>query len=339
MTNVEQWARRRRQALAHRLKLCVLAGSALGAAALCLGSDRAAITGPSLAAAVSDPSVSGQWGPLMSWPLVAVHSSLLDNGDVVLWDAWETGGTPSVTVWNPGTQAFTPAPNTTTQIFCSAHLQLPDGRLMVVGGHNGGEVGINAVQLFDPATSRWSAGPSMASARWYPTATMLGDGRVVAISGQATPGVYADTPEVYSPATNSWSRLSSVGTSFVHDDGYPMTYLLPSGKLAVFDPEGGHVRLLDPNTQALTVEPGSPVLFGSFAMYRPGKFLVSGGGSAWSAPTGGSTAVIDMNAATPAWTSTSPRRTRRVALGCATTDPSLVPRFVTCFDMTVALLS
>src|SRR5947209_4878914 len=194
-----------------RLRLGVLAVAALVLAAIA-GSAQGSLPpggggsgwGGLAAAASPDPSVAGQWGSLQSWPLVAVHSSLLDNGSVVVWDAWETGGTPSVRVWNPATGVFTPAPNLTTQIFCSAHLQLPDGRLMVVGGPNGGEVGINATQIFDPATNAWSAGPSMTTPRWYPTATMLGDGRVVAISGQATPGSYDDTPEVYSPATNSW---------------------------------------------------------------------------------------------------------------------------------------
>ncbi|HYW24387.1 MAG TPA: Ig-like domain-containing protein, partial [Terriglobales bacterium] len=307
MALVERGAGRAGRRLAPRPNIVLFALAGLALVAVAASSDRASAPAPALAAATgSDPSTAGQWGTLMNWPLVAVHSSLLDNGNVVVWDAWETGGTPSVRVWNPTTQAFTPAPNTTTQIFCSAEVQLPDGRILVVGGHNGGEVGINSTQIFDPSTNGWSAGPNLTVPRWYPTATMLGDGRVVAISGQVSPGSYDDTPEIYSPTTNSWSRLASVSTSFVHDDGYPMTFLLPGGQLAVFDPEGGHVRLLDPNAQTLTVEPNSPVLFGSYAMYRPGKFLVSGGGSAWSSPTGGATAVIDMNAATPTWASTAP---------------------------------
>jgi hypothetical protein len=307
MALAERGASCARRRLAPRWNLVLAGLTTVTLVAIAAPSDRAATSAPALAAATGDdPSTAGQWGSLMSWPLVAVHSSLLDNGDVLVWDAWETGGTPSVRVWNPTTGAFTPAPNTTTQIFCSAELQLPDGRIMVVGGHNGGEVGINSTQLFDPTTNAWSAGPNLTSARWYPTATMLGDGRVVAISGQTSPSVYADTPEIYSPTTNAWSKLSSVNTSFVHDDGYPMTFLLPNGQLAVFDPEGGHVRMLDPSAQTLTVEPSSPVLFGSYAMYRPGKFIVSGGGTAWSSPTGGSTAIIDMNAATPTWTTTAP---------------------------------
>src|SRR5215472_8658451 len=201
---------RARRRLTPRLNLALIGLAAVALVAVAASSDRSATTRPTLAAATgSDPSTTGQWGSLMNWPLVAVHSSLLNNGDVVVWDAWETGGTPSVRVWNPTTQVFTPAPNTTTQIFCSAEVQLPDGRILVVGGHNGGEVGINSTQIFDPSTNGWSAGPNLTVPRWYPTATMLGDGRVVAISGQVSPGSYDDTPEIYSPTTNSWSRLAS----------------------------------------------------------------------------------------------------------------------------------
>jgi len=85
-----------------------------------------------------------------------------------------------------------------------------------------------------------------------------------------------------------------------------MTYLLPNGKLVVFDPEGGNVRTVDPNSQAVGMVASSPVEFGSFAMYRPGKFIVSGGGGGWSADAQGSTAVIDMDAAAPVWTATAP---------------------------------
>src|SRR5262249_57338556 len=77
-------------------------------------------------------------------------------------------------------------------------------------------------------------------------------------------------------------------------------------KVVVCDPEGGNVRTVDPNSQSLAMVASNPVQFGSFAMYRPGKFIVSGGGGGWSADAQGSTAVIDMNAPSPAWTATAP---------------------------------
>jgi hypothetical protein len=258
------------------------------------------------ASLAADPSTAGQWGPLLNWPLVAVHSALLNTGQVLTWDAWETGGTPSVRLWNPTSQAFTSVPNQTSQIFCSAHVQLPDGRLLVIGGHNGGEYGIRDTTLFDPTTSQWSKLANMSYARWYPSATVLGDGRVAAVSGQITPGNYADTPEMWSPQSQTWSTLSGVNSSFVHDDGYPLSFLLPDGRLWIFDPEGGHLGALDTRTGTLSTLPSSPVTFGSAAMYRPGKILVSGGGSGWGASTNGSTEVMDASTPTPTWRAVAP---------------------------------
>jgi len=182
----------------------------------------------------SDPSQVGQWGALTSWPLDAVHASMLPSGSLLLWDAWETGGTASATLWNPSTGAFTPVPNQTTQIFCSGHVQLADGRLLVVGGHNGADTGIAAVNAFG---SSWSLLPSMSYPRWYAAVAKLGDGRVAAISGNITPTTTADTPEIYNPATNAWSKITTVNTQIFYD-AYPQDYTLPNGKVFVLDSEG-----------------------------------------------------------------------------------------------------
>ena len=50
-------------------------------------------TGPASAASngvVPDPVPQGQFGALQNWPIVAVHSVVLDNGKLLQWDGWET---------------------------------------------------------------------------------------------------------------------------------------------------------------------------------------------------------------------------------------------------------
>ncbi|HKF75685.1 MAG TPA: galactose oxidase-like domain-containing protein, partial [Candidatus Dormibacteraeota bacterium] len=300
------WRHPRRLFAAGRLALAAL---------LMLAAAPAAAGGPAVPAAAlpavrlvaSDPSQVGQWGALMNWPLDAVHASLMPSGSVLLWDAWETGGTPSVRLWNPATGAFTAVPNQTSQLFCSGHVQLADGRLLVVGGHNGGDTGINDVNAFDSGSASWSLLPSMNYARWYPAVARLGDGRVVAISGNITPSTIATTPEVYDPATSTWTALSSINTQIDYD-AYPQDYTLPDGRVFVLDSEGGQVRLLDARAGTWTAGPASPVLFGSSTMYRPGKILVSGGGAGYGAvfPSLTSAETIDMTAASPTWTQIAP---------------------------------
>ncbi len=244
-------------------------------------------------------ATQGEWSPVINWPFVAVHGSLLNTGKVVMWDAWETAPL-NTHVWDPGTQLFTNA-QVDSAIFCDAQVFLSDGRLLSVGGHNGGEIGIKDTEVFDPATNTWTRVADMNFPRWYPSATELGDGRIVAFSGNTTPGNWADTPEVYNPATNTWTTIP-VSTADVHETEYPLSFLLPNGKMLIIAPQGGITRLLDPNASTYgSVGLGSnPMLNGSAAMYRPGKILYTGGGPT-NGPSSTAAATVDMTAPTPAW--------------------------------------
>ena len=168
----------------------------------------------------TDPAaVTGRWGPVMNWPLVAVHATMLHTGEVLMWDGWELPAA-AAKLWNPATNVFTSVP-VQSGLFCASHSQLADGRLLVVGGHNGGEVGIRDVNIFDPQARSWSYAPDMSRARWYPSSTTLGDGRVLVVSGQINPGSWADTPEIYDPETGAWTSVAQISTADMHDSEYP----------------------------------------------------------------------------------------------------------------------
>ena len=168
----------------------------------------------------NDPAaVTGRWGPVMNWPLVAVHASMLHTGQILMWDGWELPAA-AAKLWNPATNVFTSVP-VQSGLFCASHSQLADGRLLVVGGHNGGEVGIRDVNIFDPQARSWSYAPDMSRARWYPSSTTLGDGRVVVVSGQINPGSWADTPEIYDPETGAWTSVAQISTADMHDSDIP----------------------------------------------------------------------------------------------------------------------
>jgi hypothetical protein len=256
------------------------------------------------------PDQVGQWGSLINWPLVAVHSSLMPNGNVLLWDGWET---PSkAVVWNPATQAFTDV-TTASGLFCSGHAQLADGRVLVAGGHDQGtgftETGIVDANIFNPANNQWTRVADMHFPRWYPSATTLPDGRVLVISGMTTSGRWADTPEVYNPATNTWTLLTGISTPEVHEEEYPLTSVMPDGRVLVVAGKTGAAFIMDVNAQTWTAVPGAAGhVNGSAAFYAPGKILYTGGGNTASesnpAFTGAS--VLDATVANPAWRSVSP---------------------------------
>jgi hypothetical protein len=239
----------------------------------------------------------GQWGPVMSWPLVALHSILTHTGNVLLMDGWQT---PNQTqVFNPATQAMTSVPNGLGRdIFCSGHATLADGRVVVVGGDSSSTHSIDAVTVFDPTTNQWADAAHLNTARWYPTVTELGDGRLVAISGQITLNTWADTPEIYDPGRNTWTSLPTINTSQVHGQEYPLSYLLPNGKILTIAAEVGQSFVLDPVAPSWTAAGGPTLMNGTAAQYRPGKILYSGGGTPLNSTKAAqaSAQVIDFNA-------------------------------------------
>lgn len=254
------------------------------------------------------PSQVGQWSSVINLPLVALHTVLMSNGNVLMMDGWQN---PNQTqVFNPSTQASTPANNGFgLDLFCSAHVDLADGRVLVAGGDGtatGGEVGSPAATIFDPATNKWTRVADMHMDRWYPTATELGDGRVLLISGEINATTWADTPEIYDPTANTWTLLSNVDTSQVHEPEYPLSYLLPSGKVFTIVPSVGESFTLDPIAQTWTQTGGATLFNGSAAMYLPGKILYTGGGTPLNSSTTPATTnaeIIDLTSGTPAWQS------------------------------------
>ena len=253
----------------------------------------------------------GQWAGPFAWPLVAIHTSLMRTGEVLVWDGevYADLAGPSVRLWNPSSGTFTAVPNDRTNIFCSAHSFLPDGRLLVAGGNAALYVGLNATEIFDPVTRTWTQGPAMAFDRWYPTTVTLGDGRILVASGSTTCSVcIAETPEVYDPRTNQWTQLTGAQLDMPL---YPFLHLLPDGRVlnagSYEDPM--QTRVLDLASQTWSMVDASVIEGGSSAMYQPGRVMKAGTASDLDrgvAPTEPSTYVIDMNVVNPMWRQTAP---------------------------------
>ncbi|MGI8686135.1 MAG: LamG-like jellyroll fold domain-containing protein, partial [Acidimicrobiales bacterium] len=248
------------------------------------------------AAAPGPLDVDGQWAPKVDLPLVAVHTMALHNGKYLLLDAWEVP-TATPRLWDPAANTFTTLP-VDAGIFCSGHVQLPDGRMLFAGGHAGSEIGIKNTYIFDPVATTWTRVADMNSARWYPSMTTLGDGRIVAISGQSTAGNWVDTPEVYSPTTNTWTALTGVSTASIREIEYPLSYLMPDGRIFVYAISTGATGILDVDAKTWTPGPSTTVINGSTAMYRTGKVIVAG-----EEANSPAAAVIDLNVANPTWRS------------------------------------
>ena len=262
---------------------------------------------------VASTAIIGQWSAPSSWPDVAIHLHVLPNGNVLTWAdddhpdyPWSGTRGPDKTkayVWDIGTSInphFEPINNESTNLFCSGHAFLPDGRLLIMGGHEGQDgFGSTDANFFDyrvQTYGSWSKASSMASGRWYPSAVSLANGEVLTVSGSDDGTTVPDIPEVYQ-TNGQWRSLTDARFTLPL---YPFLHLAPNGKVLLAGPFSptyyldtsgtGHWTFLASRTFGLR-DYGTSVVFGD------GKVLVMGGGD----PPTKTAEVIDLNAASPVW--------------------------------------
>ncbi|MEA2723529.1 MAG: hypothetical protein QOH59_1300 [Gemmatimonadales bacterium] len=274
-------------------------------------------------------ATSGKWGPVVPWDIVPLHMSLMTNGKVFAWgktDVADTMGMPRI--WDPaaGPPSGLPEIHVDDMLFCAGLALMPDGRLMLSGGHHQDDAGIKTTYFFS-ANGVPDKGPDMTNGRWYPTVTVLEDGRVVTMAGRNESKTVVTTPEIWE--SGAWHELPGAGNLEI--PYYPRNFVDPKNGLIFYASERIQSRWFDVDGTGVGGGRGSWVVggpshifgfnrdYGSAVMYDVGKILVVGGGgnSSWPTPdartaTPTATAeVIDLNATSPSWQSTGPMANRR----------------------------
>jgi len=202
-------------------------------------------------------SVVGEFGPVIKLPQVPVHLSVLPNKKVLFWGRDKTGtaedpkeavGRSNTYLWDPSSVSTladgtlqgntSTITNFTTNLFCSGHSFLPDGRLLVTGGHRSPDfdgAGERHTNVFDYRTNGWLRAPDMNLGRWYPYNVTLGTGESLTMSGS-----YFQAMSGRAMGSRSFSQLSrlfdtnagkgagswmNVGnTLFIHEIGTSVLY-------------------------------------------------------------------------------------------------------------------
>jgi hypothetical protein len=205
-------------------------------------------------------------------------------------------------LWNPVTQSATLLAGPGFDVFCSGHSFLPDGRLLVTGGHVENNVGLPHATIYNPVAKTWTSVPDMNAGRWYPTNTTLANGDVLVVSGSIDLNTGTNPlPQVFQAETGAWRDLTSAVLSL---DLYPRMHLAPNGK--VFNSSPSTVtRYLDTSGSGGWTVVANQSYYrdsGSSVMYDNGKILIAGGGN----PPTKTAQVIDLNSATPSWRSVAP---------------------------------
>ena len=191
------------------------------------------------------PEVVGRWLEPQPWPVVAIHAALLPTGKVLHYAYPGTGAGSRAYLWDPSTGAHEDV-SMNTDIFCSGHSLLPDGKLYVTGGNDyecqfQGRVDTHT---FDPFTKTWTKLEDMSVGRWYPTNITLGDGRVMILSGRGRDCVTTPVMEMYTPG----SGLAVVPEGALELPLYPRMHLLTDGRVAYVGPSPD-TYTFDPDTR------------------------------------------------------------------------------------------
>ena len=246
-------------------------------------------------------SITGEWSPVINWPLVAINAVLMKTGKVLVWG--DAPGTSYPQVWDPAIGNLTPTPPLNEELFCAGQINLANGLVFTAGGHKagGGEDGIASTYLYDPDNNTWTYSGSMVYDRWYPALTKLGDGRVAIISGQIVTGNWADVPELWDPVTSQTQALTFINTSQLKEEEYPVNFHLPDGKILAISPQYGPVQVLSADATSWVNVNTTPIILGSAVQYQPGKILMSGGGPVFQATSVKNAAILDMNVTNPTW--------------------------------------
>jgi len=283
---------------------------------------------------VETPDQRGQWGDPFTLLNVGIHAHVLPTGLVLMWgrrdnpqqsmdsnpaSALAPGLPPAAAatctpfLWNPanGNMTQTPPPTlndgtTNANLFCAGHAFLPDGSLLVTGGHLADSHGLNQATIYDPAANTWTPTSVMNNGRWYPTAIALPSGSALTLSGSffdPTQNLIVNnvTPQVWSngnftsvtsfpAAPDLYPRMHVASTGIVY-----LTSLVQTWSLDVAGP-GTWTAL--PGVQ----RPNGQCDYAPSVLYDVDQVLFAGGGN----PPTPNAETIDLSQAQLTWRAADP---------------------------------
>jgi hypothetical protein len=188
---------------------------------------------------------TGAWQVLpFDAPVRGIHTVVLKNGDVLLVagsgndpDAF-AAGTFTSAVYHPATGTFTSIA-TPADLFCSGHVQLPDGRILIMGGNKAypaadgshGYEGLTDSYVFDPDTDTYQKVNDMSAGAWYPSATVLGNGDVISLGGLGEDSGGTVATEYFATAQQRWLGLGEANQTWSFWGLYPSMILIQDGRL------------------------------------------------------------------------------------------------------------
>ena len=276
-----------------------------------------ALVGVAYAGPFDGPEIAGEWSPLYDGDIVAVHMVMMPTGKVLTYEEGGQGApvVDEIRIWDPVTLELTTPTYPPYDLFCSGHSVLPDGRIFIQGGQDGGDaIGEARATIYDPFTDTWDDTiPKMNAGRWYSTNTILPNGDVLVLNGAIDS--YANKnllPQIWELQSKTWRNLVNAEEAAPMGlDFYPRMFVAPDGRVFKAGPDRDSWFLDTAGTGQWTRGPnmnwdggGNGFRgYSSTVMYDEGKIMTVGGGEQ---PPTATAEVIDLNDANPQWQYAAP---------------------------------
>ena len=207
--------------------------------------------------------------PFSRGQILAVYG---DDGYIYLFGGYNSDGSVVDETWRydvaSGTYDQLTDMPTTRRAACGD--LLPDGRIVVVGGYDGGQQ--TATEIYDPTTDTWDIGTDVTSG-WECAAIAGDDGLIHLFGGEASEGSYT----VYDPGADTWTS----GPAMSHDRKSHGANLGADGLYYVYggDDSLSTMDVFDPNAQTWSSGASLPADNQQFGWATNGDWIYVLGGS------------------------------------------------------------
>lgn len=204
----------------------------------------------------TDAEGDGEWGEVIDWPIIPIHSIVLPDGNILTFGTNEAGvqGAQFVyDVYNPETDTHYTLPNTAgTDIFCSQMVLDPkSGNVIIMGGDVRGDPnlpgvnkGVDDITVFNTKTyAMESADDDLIYERWYASVTTLSDGTILTLGGSNSTGQTSTIPEIYDSETGPRALTDAAMPSM--NRSYARVWENSNGEVIVIESAGREIFKLD----------------------------------------------------------------------------------------------
>ena len=171
----------------------------------------------------------------------------LASGKVLVAGGTNPGGADkTAAVYDPATNAWTPAGDMTTGRRWHTATLLADNRVLVAGGQMNDTTATNTAEIYDATTNAWTVAKTLGATRVSHAAVRLASGKVLIAGGRSAliPNAtyLLKSSELYDPVADQWTPAADMSTG----RDRPQAALLPHGEVLVSSGETAATELYAP---------------------------------------------------------------------------------------------